>query len=331
MKRYIKHIVFVLIFALLTVSLSACGTQGTEQEPTPSVSGNLFDLLSQLPTFEPSAEPIGSASPSPTDSRIRRSTLYFSTDDGYTLPVSVDVPWQDGIAKACLGKLIKNEENRLEFQRQGIVGVIPDGTEIELNIKDGSATVNLLHMPPLSSAEEEQRMFVSIVNTLTEFDSVDTVTILMDGKEGRTVNGNVLPSRQGTYRLNSEQPSVATSGNANAITLYFPNSSGSVNIPITRYVQNEADLYTCMSELVSGTELPNLVSCFPENTIVLGATLENGVLNINLTNDFKAIADTPGLYELASSCAALTAGSFGSIDEVRFLVNGVEFIPGNAE
>lgn len=330
MKKYINHGVLALIVALLFVNLSACTPNVNLPEQTPSTSGSLFDLLSQLPTFIPSNGPV-SDTPEPTDSRIRRSTLYFSTDDGYTLPVSVDVPWQDGIAKACLGKLIKNETNRLEFQQKGIVGVIPDGTEIELNIKEGSATVNLVHMPPLSSAEEEQRMFVSIVNTLMEFDSVDNVTILMDGKDDRTINGNILPSRQGTYRLNSEQPSVTTSGNANPITLYFPNSTGSVNIPITRYVQGETDLYSCISELVSGTKLLNLVNCFPENTIVLGVTLENGVLNINLSDDFKKIADTPGLYELASSCTALTAGSFGSVDEVRFLVNGVQFVPKNVE
>ncbi len=334
MKRYTKPGIFALIFALLIfMSLSACTPREPVQEPTPSAGGNLFELLSQLPSFMPqssiSPDMTPDTTPGTTDSRIMRSTLYFSTDEGYTVPISVDVQWEDGIAKACLGKLIKNEANRLEFQKQGIVGVIPDGTEIELNLDGGSATVNLKHMPQFSNAEEEQRMFVSIVNTLTEFDTINDVTILMDGKGGRTTNGNAMPTRQGFYRMNIEQPSVATSGSANTITLYFPSNSGSMNIPITRYVQGGTDLYSCISELVSGTSLPNLVNCFPENTIVLSATLEHGILSINMTSDFEAIMDSPGMYELASSSAALTAQSFGSVDEVRFLVNGVEFSPGN--
>ena len=139
------------------------------------------------------------------------------------------------------------------------------------------------------------------------------------------MNGSALPSNHAAYRVNVEQNSVATSGSANAITLYFPNSSGSLNIPVTRYVQGSTDLYSCISELVSGTDLPNLVSCFPTDTIVLGATLENGVLRINLTEDFVAISETPGLYELAVNSAMLTAQGFGSVDEVIFYVNGIEY------
>ena len=43
--------------------------------------------------------------------------------------------------------------------------------------------------------------------------------------------------------------------------------------------------------------------------------------------DFEAIADTPGLYDLAMQTVLLTAMPYGSIDEVRFTVNGRLFEP----
>lgn len=324
MKQYpglFRTISFVLTLSLCIIPLAGCGKQGVSPQPCSEAPGQWTAQPSEWPTPSPGMEP----TPEASGYRMHRSTLYFSSDEGYTIPVSVSIPWEAGIAKACLNKLIKNEANRLEFQQRGIVGVIPNGTEIELNVSEGHATVNLKHMPSLPDAEAEQLMFVSIVNTLMEFDSINDVTILLDGKDGRTVNGSPLPANRSTYRLNIEQNSVATSGSANAMTLYFPNLSGSLNIPVTRYVNGSTDLYSCISELVSGTDLPDLVSCFPEDTIVLGVTLENGVLRINLTEDFSAISQTPGMYELAANSAVLTAQGFGSVDEIIFYVNGVEY------
>lgn len=307
---------------LIALVLFACSTVGCSSELSYSSTPSSELPTGSFFTAEPMTEtPVPTQTPDKTCS----ANLYFCTDDGYILPVNVVMPWENGIAKACLNKLIDNKDNKLQFQQQGIHGVIPDGTEIELNISDGLATVNLKHMPALESAEEEQKLFISIVNTLTEFDSVDAVSILLDGKDERTVNGNALPSRHPTYRLNVEQSTIETSGSASALTLYFPNYTGSLAIPVTRFVQADTDLYNCISELVSGTELPNLISCFPDNTLCLGASLQNGVLKINLTEDFIAISDYEGLYDLAVNCTMLTARQFGSVNEVKFYVNGNEY------
>lgn len=315
-----------IIAGLIALVLFVCPMLGCSNDLPYSATPYIEYPTGSVSTAEPvTTEPMPTESPDRTCS----TNLYFCTDDGYMIPVTVLMPWENGIAKACLSKLIDNKENKLQFQQQGIHGVIPDGTEIELNISDGLATVNLKHMPALENAEEEQKLFVSIVNTLTEFDSVDAVSILLDGKDERTVNGNALPSRHPAYRLNVEQSTVETSGSASALTLYFPNSSGSFAIPVTRFVQADTDLYNCISELVSGTELPNLISCFPDNTLCLGASLQNGVLKINLTEDFTAISDSVGLYDLAMNCTMLTAQQFGSVNEVKFYVNGNEYFNAN--
>lgn len=327
MKKHNKSsamsaLVFLMLFPILFIC--GCGTGVTE---SPAPVGTY-----EAPTVEPtrSPAPIVTEAPSP-EGRTCMATIYFSSDEGYLLPVSLTLPWEEGIARACLNKLVKNDSNRLEFQQRGIVGVIPDGTNIELNIRDGHATVNLADISRLASAEDEQRMFTAIINTLTRFDSINDVTILMNGQSGTTPNGNPLPVQQGEIRLNVEDSDIETSGNAEAVTLYFPNSAGSLAIPVTRYISGNADLYALMSNLVSGTELPNLVSCFPEGTMVLGAVIDNGILILNLSSDFASIGDTPGLLELARETVLLTVQEYGAVDEVSFLVNGVEYSPSAEE
>lgn len=326
-----KQISFLLIASLFAAILTGCGVDLPENDEMPTPTGGMVNLLPTDSTFynQASATPI--STPTPEDSfepaGTQSTTIYYLTDEGYTFPVNVEIPRQEGIAKACLGYLVDTQENRQLLQSRGLRAVIPDGTGIEVNIVEGHAIVNLTNMPELSSAEAETSMFVSIVNTLTEFSTVDTVSIFIDGRNDKTKNEDGTPGSQGPYKLNVEPSEIATTGIAKPITLYFPNQSGSLNIPVTRYVEGSDDLYACISGIVEGTNLPKLRNCFPENTLVLAATIENGILTINLSSDFEKIAETPGLYDLACNTALLTGQQFGSVNEVRFLVNGEPFEP----
>lgn len=62
---------------------------------------------------------------------------------------------------------------------------------------------------------------------------------------------------------------------------------------------------------------------FPENTLVLGAVIENGILTVNLSSDFETVANDAGLLNLATQSVLLTALPYGSINEVHFAVNGI--------
>ena len=73
----------------------------------------------------------------------------------------------------------------------------------------------------------------------------------------------------------------------------------------------------------AGTDLRGLRSCFPENTLVLGAVIENGILTVNLSSDFETVANDAGLLNIATQSVLLTALPYGSINEVHFAVNGI--------
>ena len=111
------------------------------------------------------------------------------------------------------------------------------------------------------------------------------------------------------------------------VTLYFPNAGGSLAVPVTRRISGRPGLYQLVSALVSGARSGRLRSCFPENTLLLGATLENGTVTVNLSEDFRASAQTEGLFSLAYRTVWLTLSREFDFDSLRFQINGVDFNP----
>ncbi|MBO6061382.1 MAG: GerMN domain-containing protein, partial [Clostridia bacterium] len=70
--------------------------------------------------------------------------------------------------------------------------------------------------------------------------------------------------------------------------------------------------------------------CFPKDTLLLGAALENGVLTINLSEDFASVAETEGLFSLAYRSAVRTLSPMFDFTKLRFQVNGRDFAPESA-
>ncbi len=86
--------------------------------------------------------------------------------------------------------------------------------------------MNLVNLPVMPDYGSEQQLFAAVVNTLTEFDSIETVSIFLNGCNDITANGSLPPQKHGKYALNVENAEIATSGSAKPLTLYFPNESG---------------------------------------------------------------------------------------------------------
>lgn len=95
------------------------------------------------------------------------------------------IPWEEGIGRAALSYLVSGIDNDKSAAMMGLKTVIPEGTECTLRIGEGgSARVDLTDIGQ-QTKEQEQAMVVAIVNTLTEFPSINNVSITIDGKEKR--------------------------------------------------------------------------------------------------------------------------------------------------
>ncbi len=112
-------------------------------------------------------------------------TAYYKDAEGTLIPVTRDIPEEEGIAKAAIRSMIDNDENRESLMTLGLYPVLPKGTEIlGINIKDGMAVVDFNNNLLNYKTELEERSIVAgIVYSLSEFKTITKVKILINGYE----------------------------------------------------------------------------------------------------------------------------------------------------
>lgn len=325
------------LFSAGCLALSGCGDVPsglTEQTALPTLTAAPTETAGEGQTPAPNMDLTpnsanGSGMAEAQNGETVRVTLHYITDEGFVLPVQERIEKQEGIARACLMKLIGSDENENFLKSRGLNAPLPKGTQFGLSIQDGEARVMFYGIEPPSSEEEAADVYASIVNTLLQFASVQRVSVYFSGSS-EDENTPTPPRGMESCALNVENEALETAagGGASALTLYFPNTSASLFVPVTRYVSPlNAGLCGAIAQLAKGTQLDGLRGCFPENTLILGAAIENGVLSVNCSSDFLGVNESPSLYSLAMQSVLLTARPFGSIDEIVFLVNGVPFEP----
>ena len=113
--------------------------------------------------------------------------LYFANEDGTLEEEQRTIPKQEGLARATVNQLISgpNDENLLP--------TLPSSTILEdIDISNGVCTVDFSSdlMTDMPDDQNKQKLALySIVNTLTQFDTVDSVRILVNGQALETFAG----------------------------------------------------------------------------------------------------------------------------------------------
>ena len=260
-----------------------------------------------------------------SEAGYRRTILYYLADSGQIVPVMRLIPWEEGIGKAALGYLVGTEENTLAASAMGLETVLPQGVEFSLRIDDdGNAKLDLMNMADFEDAQAEQAMVTAVVNTLTEFSTIDAVTITLDGKQVKKMeNGTVLSERMGTIALNVEDAEIPVStGSVHAMTLYFSNTRATLNVPVTRYAESEPTFADAVNALITGPKDGTLMNCFPEGTVLNSAYISDGIACIDLSKEFCGVEDTEGLLQVAQDTVYLTANAIEEVYGVDIYVEG---------
>lgn len=256
---------------------------------------------------------------------LRQTILYYLSDDGFVVPVMRGIPWEEGIGKAALGYLVDTPENRASIGGMGLNALIPEGTSCTLRIgDDGIATVDLVGLSAHADAQSERAMVAAIVNTLAEFTRIDRVSITVNGKKvSELPNGTRLTEAMEPFSLNAEDGEVsASTKGAAAVTLYFPNVSGSLNVPVTRYIVGATEAETIVRELIEGPAADGLRGCFPEGTALLSLKMEQGVATVDLSGEFLGAQYTEGLIEAAYETLFFTLRDSADVARLEIMVEG---------
>lgn len=290
-------------------------------EPAPE-SGALYGPEAALPEAAPSP-----AADVPTMSTV----VYYQDNYGYLVPVMCNVPQQDGIAKATLKMMVQSPQNDMNAARLGLRTVIPENTTFDLDISNGTARIDLSReVLDISDAAAENNMVTAIVQTLTEFDSVERVEFLVEGKKLNSLtHGTDISQPFARGEINLEAGEGVETASMKPVQLYFPCESGSVVVPVTRMVYANADVNTAVLELAKGPGAQSpLEGALPAGCGLIGVEVENGVAKVNFTREFADLVENSDGGRMALRALVLTCTRFEGINEVEIYVEGEAYDAG---
>lgn len=260
------------------------------------------------------------------------TVVYYGDGNGHIVPVMRRIPEQDGIARATLSLMVKSEVNDREAARMGLSTLLPENCSIDLDISpEGLARVDLgKEANALPDAEAESCMVAGVVAALGEFNTVKQVELLVGGqrleklRHGTDVSEPIEPGAINVESL----PSVSETFSAGQVTLYFPDASERLMVPVTRMVYGDSDINTAVLELARGTGDASLSSALPEGCGLIGVTVKDGVATVNFTREFITIAEKSDGGRAALKALVLTCTQFKGIKSVQVQVEGENYDPG---
>ena len=264
------------------------------------------------------------------DVEMQSTVCWYEDGDGYLVPVTRQIPKQDGVAKATLSLMVKSSQNDLAAARMGLRNVIPEGVSFDVDIAKGAARVDMSKEAlDCASAEEELLMVHGTAAALCGFDTVEEVSFLFDGqKRSRLTHGTDVSGVFNENSVNVESVATLSGSYADQVQLYFPSASGRMLVPVTRTVFSPADLSTAMIELAKGPKDDSgLETPLPEACGVKSVSVKNGVATIDFSQEFVNVTGQEDGGIQAVRAVVFTASQFPGVKKVEILVDGQPFTP----
>ncbi|MBA1336656.1 MAG: hypothetical protein HPY66_3091 [Firmicutes bacterium] len=258
------------------------------------------------------------------DVRLRETVLYYRDNKGYLVPITRSIVWKEGIARTALEKIIEDGQDSDIAQHMGLYSAIPADTKIlGLTIRDGLAKIDLSgEALDYASAEEEELMVQSVVYTLTEFNTVDEVQFMFEGK---TLESLAFGTRV-SNPIAREDINLIGNESGSRVTVYFlgGNETGAEYfVPVTIGVGSAGDgMDVAIKCLLEGPPADSgLVSSIPQNVKIKGMGTKNGIVYLNFEDELFGSDGSDRTAEKIVRSFALTLKEYPSVVGVKFLVD----------
>lgn len=336
---------YLLALALLIIAIALACTWSLWGRPAESASAPAA-TPQPMPEAGPSAASGASAGPGDAqtaadaavdDGAVQKvsTIVYYQDNYGYLVPVMCSVPMEDGIAKATLKMMVQSVGNDMQAARLGLRTVLPENTKIDLDISHGLARIDLSReVLDMADAAAEANMINAVVQTLTEFESVDRVEFLIDGQKRETLTHGTRVAGEftrGDINLEAAEPTLSLAV-ARPVTLYFPADSGAVIVPVTRMVRSAPDINTAVLELAKGPSNEDMLeSVVPAGCGLIDVKVEDGVAKLNFTGEFVNLVQSSDGGRMALKALVLTCTQFDGIRGVEIYVDGRPYDAGQGE
>ena len=324
----IKSMPFLIVLLSFAFILGGCGLLGGGgQEIDPPQSESYIEDESALE--ESDAEDTAGDE---TVSQSVMTELYLIDKNGYVVPQTISLPSQEGVAKQALEHLVVDGPVT-NVLPNGFRAVLPAGTEVDVDIKDGQATVDFSKEFGDYDASDELKILQAVTWTLTQFDSVETVKLQINGHELTEMPVNKTPITSNLSRangINIDTSSTFDITNSTPLTLYYLGGEDNnyYYVPVTKRVDLKGDdmVTAIVNELVKGPGASsNLLTEFMNDVALLTEPKldkEAGKLALNFNENIYGSFEEKIVSQSLIDVLVLSLTEQKGIQSVEVLVNG---------
>ena len=302
-----------------TMLLSGCGLLGgeTKQKVDPPKTISVADQKETKKQTTEKAE------------KTIKTELYLIDKNGYVVPQTLNLPVTKSVAKQALQYLVENGPVT-EMLPNGFKAVLPEATDLTVDIDDGVATVNFSKEFKNYQPEDEMRILQSVTWTLTQFDNVSTVKLKMNGHPLTEMPVKGTPISENLSRasgINFDVADVVDIANTKPVTVYFigGEEDSYYYVPVTRRVNSQSDsIAAAVKELIKGPSgKANLVSDFmPDVKLLNEPKNENGQVTLNFNEDVYGSFEEKVISQHLLDALVLTLTEQKGIEKVAVQVKG---------
>lgn len=311
-----RKVLFIITIIMIGLCSSCTNSNGNEaDEPVESI-----DYQVAYNQYSGGFVELNDASLIEIDEGSTQAIFYYKDSQEFLVPVMRQVPKQEGIAKSVINALIDTTENRIELRELGLAPALPEGLEFELALKEDNLMRISLNDSILSlkSEEEEKVALQAIVYTLTEFDTVEKVQVLVNNEIIETLSNGTKIDEPLT-RSNINSTNNVLSGEYVKVTFYSYNNTSNYYtyyIPITKNILKEhKNIPSIVEEQINLNKEMN--KKIPDGFELDSVVLEDKTVYISIKNEINT-TDTNFTRFMKAMC--LTIGQNSEVEEVKLLV-----------
>ncbi len=266
---------------------------------------------------------------------LPEGTLHFQVYflDGnkkYLVPVTIAMPWTEGVGRAALKKLIEGPTPAQEM-RFGLIPILSPTTEVlGLTIRDGLARADLSGSFLEYDPGMEREVLDSVVFTLLQFPTVEEVEIMVEGTvpgvfPGGTPGESFFAHQRGVNLEVAE--GIDDYKDTQQVILYFCHVLGDNHvfyIPVTRVVTGERNsARAAVEELLQGPRRDNgLFSEIPPGTTLKAISMEGDLLVVDFSREILNYRGGLSGEEHLFRQIVFTLSAIPGVKKIQVLVEG---------
>lgn len=319
-KNKMKPLVTVMLASTLLVS--GCGLFGGEEQkkvdPPKSVTVNDKKTSEETTAKKEEAE------------TEVKTELYLIDKDGYVVPQTLSLPKTTSVAKQALEYLVANGPVT-DLLPNDFRAVLPEDTQVSVNIKDGVAVVDFSKEFKNYKPEDEMKILEAVTWTLTQFDTVKKVKLQMNGHELTEMPVNGTPISENLSRaggINIDMADVIDITNTKPVTVYYIGGEEGAYyyVPVTRRVNNSVkdNIVAVVNELVKGPNSKStLVSEFmPDVKLLEAPKVEGGKVTLNFNENIYSSFEEKEISQHLLNALVLSLTEQKGVESVAVTVKG---------